>query len=71
MTQNTQVRKTDDSPVYDDTDFVQQTEDETARLREKLEVERDARLRLAAEYQNYRRRTEQEKATRLKWQTRT
>ena len=35
---------------------------ESERLREELEIERDARLRLAAEYQNYRRRTEQEKA---------
>ena len=32
------------------------------RLRENLETERDARLRLAAEYMNYRRRTEEEKA---------
>ena len=35
---------------------------ESDQLRAELEIERDARLRLAAEYQNYRRRTEQEKA---------
>jgi len=36
---------------------------EVERLRGELETERDSRLRLAAEYQNYRRRTEQEKAS--------
>ena len=36
-------------------------EREVERLRGELDAERDARLRLAAEYQNYRRRTEQEK----------
>ena len=36
-------------------------ERQAERLRDELEFERDARLRLAAEYQNYRRRTEQEK----------
>lgn len=34
---------------------------EIGRLQAELETEREARLRMAAEYQNYRRRTEQEK----------
>lgn len=37
-------------------------EPEAKHLREELDIERDARLRLAAEYQNYRRRTEDEKS---------
>lgn len=44
--------------VFDDDNL----EAEAERLRKELEIERDARLRLAAEYQNYRRRTDLEKA---------
>lgn len=61
MTQNTQTKMTDESPVYvDEADSFQPVEDETAQLREELEAERDKRLRLAAEYENYRRRTKKE-----------
>lgn len=38
------------------------TADDAERLQRELEEERDQHLRLAAEYKNYRRRTEQEKA---------
>lgn len=55
---------TDETPVYiDEVNILQPIEDETARLREELEVERDKYLRLAAEYENYRRRTKKEQAT--------
>ena len=50
-------REMENEVLNDDVDTV----DEVGRLREDLEAERDARLRLSAEYQNYRRRTEQEK----------
>ena len=65
-THNTQTKiTTEESPVYiDEVDIFHPVEDETARLlREELEVERDKRLRLAAEYENYRRRTMREQAT--------
>lgn len=63
--QNTQTKMIDETPVYiDEVDIFHPVEDETARLlREELEVERDKRLRLAAEYENYRRRTMREQAT--------
>ncbi len=62
-TQNTQTKMTDESPVYiDEVDLLSPVEDETARLRGELEAERDKYLRLAAEYENYRRRTKQEQA---------
>lgn len=55
---------TGESPVYiDEVDIfhpIEPAEDETARLREELEAERDKYLRLAAEYENYRRRTKSE-----------
>lgn len=65
MTQNTQTKMTDESPVYvDEVDIFHPVEDETARLlREELEAERDKHLRLAAEYENYRRRTKSEQAS--------
>jgi molecular chaperone GrpE len=47
-----------DERVLDD-----RVELEAKRLSNELEIERSARLRLAAEYQNYRRRTEGEKAS--------
>jgi molecular chaperone GrpE len=63
MTQNTQTKMTDESPVYvDEVTLFHPVEDETEHLREELEAERDKHLRLAAEYKNYRRRTEQENA---------
>lgn len=64
-TQNTEIKMVDESPVYvDEVDlFHPEIEDETARLlREELEVERDKYLRLAADYENYRRRTKRERA---------
>lgn len=61
--QNTQAKMADESPVYvDEVNIFHPEEDETARLREELEAERDKRLRLAAEYENYRRRTKMEQA---------
>lgn len=63
MTQNTQTKMTDESPVYvDEVDLFHPIEDETAYLRQELEAERDKLLRLAAEYENYRRRTKRESA---------
>lgn len=59
MTQNTQTKMTDESSVSDE---LHPIGDEKERLREELEAERDKYLRLAAEYKNYRRRTEQENA---------
>ena len=54
----------DESPVFiDEVSILQPIEDETARLREELEAERDKYLRLAAEYENYRRRTKLEQTT--------
>lgn len=65
-TQNAQTKMTDESPVYVDEAVIFQPEkDETAHLREELEAERDKRLRLAAEYENYRRRTKREQAEAL------
>jgi len=61
MTQNTQTKMTDESPVYvDEVDLFHPIEDETAYLREELKAERDKLLRLAAEYDNYRRRVKRE-----------
>ena len=53
---------TDETPVYvDEAVIFQPEEDETAHLlREELAAERDKRLRLTAEYENYRRRTKSE-----------
>lgn len=63
-TQSTQTQPTEESPVFiDEVDLSHPVEDETARLREELQTERDNYLRLAAEYENYRRRTKNEQAT--------
>ena len=63
MTQDTLTKMTDESPVYiDEVNLFHPAKDETARLREELEAERDKRLRLSAEYENYRRRTKKESA---------
>ena len=63
MTQNTQTKMTSGSPAYvDEVDIFHPIEEEAAHLREELEAERDRHLRLAAEYENYRRRTERENA---------
>lgn len=43
-------------------EVVLSTEEEIARLRDELDAEREQLLRLAAEYKNFRRRTELEKA---------
>ena len=61
MTYNTQKRMADLPPVdINELDSFQRVEDDNVHLREELEAERDQRLRLAAEYKNFRRRTEQE-----------
>jgi molecular chaperone GrpE len=64
MTKTTQARMADIStPVSaDNFDSHSLVESEAEQLREELQAERDQRLRLAAEYKNYRRRTEQESA---------
>jgi molecular chaperone GrpE len=50
-------------PVFtDEVEAVDPPESEAAALREELASERDARLRLAAEYENYRRRTKRDSA---------
>ncbi len=62
-TQNTRTKMAGESPVYvDEVNLFHPEEDETARLSEELEAERDKYLRLAAEYENYRRRTKLEQA---------
>ena len=64
MTQNTQAKTTDESPVYiDEAEIFNPAENEAARLREELKEEREKYLRLAAEYENYRRRTKSEQAS--------
>src|SRR5688500_1450643 len=63
MTQTTQTKRTDESLRFiDEVDVFHSSQGEPEDLREELEVERDKYLRLAAEYMNYRRRTEQERA---------
>ena len=63
MTQNTQTKFTAERPISGNQAGVfLETEGEREHLREKLEAERDKYLRLAAEYKNYRRRTEEEYA---------
>ena len=63
MTQNTQTKMTDESLGFiDEVELFHPGEDEPEDLRKELEAERDKYLRLAAEYMNYRRRTEQESA---------
>jgi len=60
MTQNTSIKMTNDSQDSGEkADRVTSLKEEIASLREGLEEERDRYLRLAAEYKNYRRRTEQ------------
>lgn len=64
--QNAELKAADESAIFVDEANLfrpqESAEDETARLREELTFERDARLRLAAEYENYRRRTKRETA---------
>ena len=63
MKNSTQPIITDSLPVNVVTsDSLEPTADDAEFLRRELEAERDQHLRLAAEYKNYRRRTEQEKA---------
>jgi molecular chaperone GrpE len=64
MTQNTQTKMTDESLGFvEEVDVFDPSADEAAGyLRDELEAERDKYLRLAAEYKNYRRRTEKENA---------
>ena len=61
MTNRIQSIATDILPVVG-ADTLEPTADATERLQKQLEAERDLHLRLAAEYKNYRRRTEKEKA---------
>jgi molecular chaperone GrpE len=61
--QNTEFKMADESPVHlDEVVLFHPEEDETARLREEFQIERDKYLRLAAEFENYRRRTKREQA---------
>src|SRR5687767_8596848 len=63
MRQNTQTNITDKSTVdVEELDSIRRIEDENEHLRDELEAERDQHLRLAAEYKNFRRRSEQENA---------
>ena len=63
MKQSIQTKTADEAIVCaDETGAVDAASGETERLREELKAEHEDRLRLAAEYQNYRRRTQQEKA---------
>ena len=64
MKNSTQPMITDSLPVNVVTaDSPETTAEDAEFLREELEATRDQHLRLAAEYKNYRRRTEQEKAS--------
>ena len=63
MTNRTRSIATDTFPVdIVVADTLEPTADDAERLQKELEAERDQHLRLAAEYKNYRRRTEEEKA---------
>lgn len=54
--------KNEKSIISDEVEMSDAPETELERLREELAAEREARLRLAAEYDNYRRRTRKEMA---------
>ena len=61
--QNTEVKTTNENTVViDEIEIFNRDETEIERLREELSSERDAHLRLAAEFDNYRRRTKRESA---------
>lgn len=61
--QNIEAKQTnEDTFVIKEVEIFNPDEIEIKRLREELSSERDARLRLAAEFDNYRRRTRQESA---------
>ena len=63
MTQNIQTKMTDEPPVYiDEVEIFNPAAMEIERLRAELSSEREARLHLSAEYENYRRRTKKESA---------
>ena len=61
VNQNTEMKQVNEQLIFtgevENLDFA---ETERERLREEIASERDARLRLAAEYENYRRRTKRE-----------
>ena len=60
---NIEARTTPENTiVVDEAEIFKPDETEIKRLREELSAERDARLRLAAEFDNYRRRTKRESA---------
>lgn len=62
-TQNTELKPSGENLVYvDEVDLFDPAEDEAARLREELKEERERHLRLAAEFENFRRRTKREQA---------
>ncbi len=52
----------DDRDIVDEDQYAEPPEDDAERLREELRSERDQFLRLAAEYDNYRRRVRQERS---------
>lgn len=61
--EDTEIKMVNETPVYVDEAVVFQPEkEETAYLQAQLEAERERYLRLAAEYENYRRRTKKELA---------
>lgn len=61
--QNTETQFSGESSAYaDQKDLAHHIDEEIEQLRQELDAERDHHLRLAAEYKNYRRRTEQENA---------
>lgn len=58
--QTTKMKQVTDEIVTDEVEIVNSADTELERLSEELTAERDARLRLAAEYENYRKRTRRE-----------
>jgi molecular chaperone GrpE len=59
--QNIEAKTTNENTVFiDEVEIFNHDETEIERLREELSSERDAHLRLAAEFDNYRRRTKRE-----------
>jgi molecular chaperone GrpE len=59
--QNAEMKQANEKLIFtDEVGIFNSAETELERLREELSSERDARFRLAAEYENYRRRTKRE-----------
>jgi molecular chaperone GrpE len=61
VNQNAEMKQANEKLIFtDEVEIFDSSEIRLERLREELASERDARLRLAAEYENYRRRTKRE-----------